>query len=303
MQHILVVDGDEHSRLMMEVSLEGKETCIHTASNSEKAFEILAESDIDLILSETVFTDEAPFKFVETLKANDNYSGIPLIFITRSSEVESKIRGLELGADDYLTKPIFLREFVDRIKGHLKRQEVSILEPGGLSQNRQGQLNPDLVHDILRSVLESKRAGVLYLQSNRQEAEISFAHGYVQNARLCNLHGIKAALMLLFWEKGRFKVQFKDKLETEGTILEQTEEIFVAALKAKRSYAGLLESNKNFANHRLAEILQLADIGPPPHAVDVLYWLVEAAGEDGRQKLIPSQKLKYLENLLKQRIL
>lgn len=299
MQNILVVDPDEHSRLMMEVSLKQEKINVFTVKNSSEAFEVLKDKSIDLILTEVIFENEAPFYFAENLKVDPDYSTIPLVFITKAREVDYKIKGLELSADDYLTKPIFIREFVYRIKSHLKRQQVDILKPGGLSNNRQGFLSSDLVHDILRSVTENKREGRLYLENRKFKGRITFKGGYILNATLAKLSGIDAVLRMMFFDKGRFKIQFIEVSEEDtGAVCEKSEEVYIQLLMVKRCFAALKEKDERFKKVSLSALLDLSDNGPPPNSVDILKWFSKEAAD--KNVILPDDsKMQYLLSLAK----
>ena len=120
-QNLLVVDADPRSLRVLEVSLRNAGYNVAGCPSVGKAFEILHTNKPDLILSDTAFSDMNGFAFVEQLRQNSDWSNIPFMFLSSDGSIESKIRGLELGVQDYLTKPIYIREVVARVNIELAR--------------------------------------------------------------------------------------------------------------------------------------------------------------------------------------
>ena len=121
-QNLLVVDADPRSLRVLEVSLRNAGYNVAGCPSVGKAFEILHANKPDLILSDTAFNDMNGFDFVEQLRQNADWAEIPFMFLSSDGSIESKIRGLELGIEDYLTKPIYIREVIARVGIELARQ-------------------------------------------------------------------------------------------------------------------------------------------------------------------------------------
>ena len=90
----------------------------------------------DLILLDLMLPDTDGFEICKTLRRNEAWSRIPIIIMTAKSEESDKVVGLELGADDYITKPFSLKEMTARIKAVLRRseqkEEARTIEIGGI---------------------------------------------------------------------------------------------------------------------------------------------------------------------------
>ena len=123
-QNLLVVDADPRSLRVLEVSLRNAGYNVAGCPSVGKAFEILHTNKPDLILSDTTFADMNGFEFVEQLRQNGDWSEIPFMFLSSDGSIESKIRGLELGVEDYLTKPIAKGELLARMRPHLDLLKV-----------------------------------------------------------------------------------------------------------------------------------------------------------------------------------
>src|ERR1700737_3410122 len=106
-QSLLLVDGDTRSLRLLEVGLKKAGFLVTTAFNGADALSKVEAAVPDLIISDTHMAEMDGFEFCKRLKQNPTWASIPFIFLADQKDVEDKIHGLELGVDDYLTKPIY----------------------------------------------------------------------------------------------------------------------------------------------------------------------------------------------------
>ena len=106
---LLLVDADPRSVRVLEVSLKKAGYSVTTAADGQDALAKLDVSTPDLVLTDTRLPKLDGYALVRKLKEKPEWAGIPVVFLTSQKSVEDKIRGLELGVEDYLTKPIFVR--------------------------------------------------------------------------------------------------------------------------------------------------------------------------------------------------
>ncbi len=118
---ILIVEDEPELAKLMSNYLEesGMRTQVH--HRSQQALRFLKANFANLLLLDITLPDQSGFELLEQLRA-DNIQ-IPVIFVTGNSIEESKIRGLEMGGDDYITKPFSYPELVARIRAVLRRAE------------------------------------------------------------------------------------------------------------------------------------------------------------------------------------
>jgi two-component system OmpR family response regulator len=126
-KHILVVDDDPALRAMIADYLADQNVRVSTAADSREMARLLASGGVDLMVLDLKLGDEDGFEIVRSLRVD---SDLPIIVLTgqRREEVD-RIIGLELGADDYLTKPFSLRELLARIRSVLRRSELKAQRP------------------------------------------------------------------------------------------------------------------------------------------------------------------------------
>jgi len=135
---ILVVDDAESLRTMVKSYLTQEGYRVVTAANGREALFVARQERPDLILLDLMMPELGGFEFIS---AHNRDGDAPIIILTAKLEESDKVLGLELGADDYLTKPFSLRELTARIRAVLRRAEKSA--PAGASLLRVGELTLD----------------------------------------------------------------------------------------------------------------------------------------------------------------
>lgn len=118
--HLLVVDDDRRIRDLLSRFLAGEGFRVTTADSAAEARAKLAGLSFDLIILDVMMPGETGFEFAKTLRGT---SDVPILMLTARDAAESRIEGLSLGADDYLSKPFEPRELSLRIANILKRAQ------------------------------------------------------------------------------------------------------------------------------------------------------------------------------------
>ena len=140
---ILVVDDAESLRTMVKSYLTQEGYRVVTAANGREALFVARQERPDLILLDLMMPELGGFEFIS---AHSRDGDAPVIILTAKIEESDKVLGLELGADDYLTKPFSLRELTARIRAVLRRAEKSaaassaLLRVGELMLDRDSRL-------------------------------------------------------------------------------------------------------------------------------------------------------------------
>ena len=118
---ILVVDDEERMARFIRLNLEHDGFQVVEAFNGMQAIQSLRDSMPDLVLLDVMLPDMDGF---EVLKLIREISAVPVIMLTAKGEEDDRVHGLELGADDYITKPFSPRELVSRVRAVLRRTEA-----------------------------------------------------------------------------------------------------------------------------------------------------------------------------------
>lgn len=126
---ILVVDDEERMARFIRLNLEHDGFIVTEAYRGMKAIQALRDELPDLILLDVMLPDIDGF---EVLKMIREVSSVPVIMLTAKGEEDDRVHGLELGADDYITKPFSPRELVSRVRAVLRRTETTAGTTHGL---------------------------------------------------------------------------------------------------------------------------------------------------------------------------
>lgn len=127
-ERILVVDDEANILDLVTLYLERENYKVESAMDGKKALEITEENEPDLIVLDIMLPEIDGFEVCRQIRSS---SEVPIIMLTARDEDIDKIVGLELGADDYLTKPFNPRELVARVKAILRRMDRSERPPAG----------------------------------------------------------------------------------------------------------------------------------------------------------------------------
>ena len=135
--HILVVDDDDRIRELVKEYLNENGFIVSTGNSAEEAKTRLEYFKFDLIVLDVMMPGQNGFELTKEIKKNSN---IPIILLTAKGEVENRIEGLELGADDYLGKPFEPKELLLRIKNIIKKSNKIYID----KMNKIGEAKVDL---------------------------------------------------------------------------------------------------------------------------------------------------------------
>ena len=117
LNHILVVDDDDRIRSLLKEYLNENKFLVSTAMNSEEAKAKLNHFKFDLIVLDVMMPGQSGYELTKEIKDKNSP---PIILLTAKGEVENRIKGLELGADDYIGKPFEPKELLLRIKNVIR---------------------------------------------------------------------------------------------------------------------------------------------------------------------------------------
>ena len=135
--HILVVDDDDKIRSLIKQFLTEKGYIVSSAENAEKAKTKIEIFNFNLIILDVMMPGQSGYELTKELKDSKN---IPIILLTAKGEVENRIHGLELGADDYLGKPFEPKELLLRVKNIIKMN----LDPNKILSSKIGDAKVNL---------------------------------------------------------------------------------------------------------------------------------------------------------------
>ena len=126
---ILVVDDDANVQRLLQYTLKQEGYDVVIASDGAEGFRLWGAEAPDLILLDVMLPGVDGFELCRQIRQSAVLARIPVIFLTARSDEVDRVLGLEIGGDDYMTKPFSPRELIARVKAHLRRGEMDADQP------------------------------------------------------------------------------------------------------------------------------------------------------------------------------
>ncbi|KUO70197.1 MAG: two-component system response regulator [Clostridia bacterium BRH_c25] len=172
---VLVVDDDHDIVKLIEKSLRFEQFEVIPAYSGKEALDILNENRIDFIVLDIMMPEMDGLEVCRNIR---NTYNIPILFLSARDRDIDKIIGLEIGADDYMTKPFSIQELTSRIKAHFRKVDRLYMEWNELKQNTDANVSPsasplvlndktfEAFLDNLKIDLSTKEFQILYFLKN-----------------------------------------------------------------------------------------------------------------------------------------
>lgn len=228
---------------VVEVSLRKAGYNVACVEDGQAALDIVAAQTPDLIICDTKLPKIDGYALVRRLKDRIELASIPVIFLATTRSVEDKIRGLELGVEDYLTKPIFVRELLARVNVILARraQESIATQKASTMQTRfAGSIHDMTVVDLLQTFEISRKSGSITFKSGAKLGYVWFKDGKVIDADVGALRGEEAVFRLLVWSEADFEVDF-GPVDREDVVELQTSALVMEGMRRADEWGRLVE--------------------------------------------------------------
>ncbi|OAA20199.1 response regulator transcription factor [Kosmotoga sp. DU53] len=125
-KNILVIDDEPSIVELLSFNLKKEGYDVLKAYDAEEALKIVEDNDVDMFIVDIMLPGMDGFELVRNLRSTEKHRHTPVIFLSAKSEEFDKVLGLELGADDYITKPFSVREALARIRAIFRRIQQSV---------------------------------------------------------------------------------------------------------------------------------------------------------------------------------
>lgn len=179
---ILAVDDEEHILDLLQYNLENDGYRVVRAESGEEALKLLETNKIDMVLLDIMLPGMDGIEVLRTIRSHQHYKKLPVIMLTAKNDEISKVVGLEVGADDYLSKPFGVYELLARMKAVLRRTE-NIYVDTDMKEDKEEKLVIDhiVINKTRRTVtvdhheieLSLKEFELLYLLAKNREIVFS----------------------------------------------------------------------------------------------------------------------------------
>ncbi len=150
---VFVIDDEKDLQKILKVNLTEAGYDARTFSSGEEAMEGLGSNVPDLIILDIMMGGMDGYEFCRRLRSSSEFRKIPIIFLSARSEEFDRVLGLELGGDDYISKPFSIKELLSRVKAVLRRSDPAdnfdAHEPGKTLKHGKLELRPDNFQAII----------------------------------------------------------------------------------------------------------------------------------------------------------
>lgn len=259
---VLVADDDPVTRLMLTGSLERQGHLVRTAENGAEALDLIRAEPFDVVLLDVLMPQTDGYGVLEQLKADPDLRHIPVVMVTSVDDMDSAVRCIELGADDYLSKPIDPVLLTARVNAGLSKKHLHDLEMQHLEEV--ARLNRQLEARVEEQMAELVRTGELKRFLPPQVAEGLLA------GQLSPVEGFeRRKLTLLFADM----VGFTDLSETL-----EPEELSEVLNEYLREMTAVAVSHRGTLDNYIGDGLMVIFGAPTPDEESVQAWsAVQAA--------------------------
>ena len=130
--NVLLVEDEKSIITLIKYNLEKEGFKVFCAETGEDALKIIKEKTLDVVILDWMLPDVSGIEVCRQIKKDKKLKNVPVLILTAKGEPDDKIKGLEVGADDYVTKPFNNKELLLRVKSLIKRSKPSLLEDLGI---------------------------------------------------------------------------------------------------------------------------------------------------------------------------
>lgn len=271
---ILIVEDEPGMIELLTVALEDEGYIISIANNGVEGLEQIEKEEPDLIISDVMMPGMNGFEFCQRLRNNPRTTSIPFIFLTAKKDVSDRVKGLNAGADDYISKPFHVVEVVARIKALLQRSErVKKVENVASTKLKtetsalSGNLQEMSIGEVFQTITLTKKSGKLTVISGARRGEVYFQEGNVIHALVDRRKGEEAVYRLLTWKDGQFTFGAGTPPPTQ-TMKKSAEGLLMEGMRRLDEYNRLLNS---FPSPEVSlEVISLTEEGLSNHELNIL---------------------------------
>src|SRR4051812_11181494 len=227
--NLLVADPDPRSLRLLELALRRAGFGVATASDGGEALRRIQRASPELVLADVALPTQDGFTVCRTVRASDRFGTIPILLMSSDPNPDLRIRAAEAGADDFLEKPILVKELVELVRELLSERASashaarSRATPAALA----GSVSDLGLVDLFNSLETWQKSGIVHCEDGERTARVWVRDGQVVDAEVESLQGEAAFYRLLGWEGGTFRVEFgqfhrvpRTELGTQALLLE-----------------------------------------------------------------------------------
>jgi len=207
---ILIIDDEAENITIIEGYLSSFGYGISIARNGKEGIDMLQKINPDLVLLDINLPDKDGFQVIKEIKDFNRFRYLPVVFLSGYDRANFKVKALELGADDYITRPFNKAELLARLRAVLRRSQTDKCE------NIEAMTGNLLDHMGLVELLQPLEIGKrdAWVKLKDIDAELIIKKGLLVYIRQGNFTGLDALDRILLGERGRFSITFSNLPDT-----------------------------------------------------------------------------------------
>ncbi len=229
-QSLLVADSDPRSLRILDVALRKAGFQVATASEGNEAWRRIQREPPDLLLADITLPGQDGIALCKALRADGRLAGTPVIIISTSKDAALKLAAHEAGADDFLGKPLLIKELTTRIRMLLARSEQQKQTARGSQANLAGSIGEMGLVDLFQQLDSDQRSAVIACDERDRRGRIWVRDGQVVDAESGALGGEAAFYRMLGWETGKFFAEFV-LVDREARIEQSTQALLAESVR------------------------------------------------------------------------
>ena len=242
---VLIVDDDSSTLRVLDLAFRKRGYDVRLAPSGAKALEVLGRERVDVIIADIIMPEMDGFELIRRVRSEGNLATIPFIFLTGDRTSKSKVRGLEMGVDDYITKPCILSELFAKVESILRKaRAASSLAVGGWDFS--GKLSAMPIEELIQILEMSRKSGRLLVTSVYGQADLYFQAGQIHHSRFLDIEGEEGLYLLFAVREGEFHFRAGEKAETR-TVTKNCAALLLEALRQRDETQALLSQREKAA--------------------------------------------------------
>ncbi len=199
MAKIVVIDDDESTLLLVRGTFQSGGHEVVASSDPSRAVELCEDPAVDAAIFDVMLPgDTAGWDLLQEIRNNPITEQMPVVLLSSLSNVNDRVRGIRIGADDYLTKPFHPEELLARVEALISRKATHL-------SGHQGRLEAQSISEIVQSLEQNARSGMLEVATRQSMGRVVVRQGKLLTADFEGLRGPEAFLAMAELDTGLFR--------------------------------------------------------------------------------------------------
>lgn len=212
MSQILVVDDDPDILRILTAAFECAGHDVLATLDADAVQPILGEQRFDAVVLDVMLPRRSGWEVLADLRRDPRTEHLPVMMLSAIGDTANRVRGIRLGADDFLAKPFDPEELIARVEGLLDRRAAP-------AQGLQGDLATIPAGELLQTLQANAASGVLEVATEHGNGSLHLSRGHCTAAELAGLSGVEAVLSLLASRSGSFRLRARAAAAPGGEVL------------------------------------------------------------------------------------